>query len=91
MHHMCSRANYARLSGVNVEWDYVELPTLTTQNLLYQRDILKRLSKHHAGGHALPDNLIDDMIATRNLNIALRTMQQVFDSTMDFILHSPGE
>lgn len=53
--------------------------------------MLKRLSKHHKGGHSLPDNLIDDMIATRNLNIALRTLQKVFDSTMDFILHSPDE
>lgn len=35
MHHMVSKASYARLSGVNVEWDFVELPTLTTENLLY--------------------------------------------------------
>jgi Zn-dependent oligopeptidase len=91
MQHMCSTANYARLSGINVEWDYVELPSLTIENVIWQRDMLKKLSKHHAGGHSLPDNLIDDMIATRNLNIALRTLQQVFDSTMDFILHSLGE
>jgi len=91
MHHMCSKANYARLSGINVEWDFVNLPSLTVENLIWQRDMLKRLSSHHSSGAALPDNLIDDMIATRNLNRALRTLNQVFDSTMDFVLHSPGE
>ena len=36
----------------------------------------------------LPNNLIDSIIAAKNLNVALLTLRQIFFGTYDMILHT---
>lgn len=65
---MCSLSNYSRFSGTSVERDFVELPSQMLENWVWNKEIMKRLSKHHENGESLPEDLIDKKIEAKNLN-----------------------
>jgi len=75
MHGMCSHANYSRFSGTCVERDFVELPSQMLENWVWNKDIIRRLSKHFESGEPLPDDLIEKKIAAKNLLEATFTLR----------------
>ena len=91
MHGMCSTANYSRFSGTSVERDFVELPSQMLENWAWNKDILKRVSKHFETGEPLPDDLIEKKISIKNLLEATFTLRQQFYGTFDFLLHSAND
>jgi thimet oligopeptidase len=91
MHHMCSEANYARFSGTAVERDFVEMPSQMLENWIWDKDILKLVSKHYKTGESLPDDLIDKKIRSKNENAALNTLNQLFKSIFDFLIYSASD
>jgi len=74
MHHMCSEANYSRFSGTSVERDFVEMPSQMLENWIWDKDILKKVSKHYKTGEPLPDDIIDKKLASKNAHIASETL-----------------
>ena len=75
MHGMCSHANYSRFSGTSVERDFVELPSQMLENWVWDKTIMKRVSKHFESGDQLPDDLIDKKIGIKNLLEATFTLR----------------
>ena len=75
MHGMCSTANYSRFSGTSVERDFVELPSQMLENWVWDKTILKRVSKHFETGEPLPDDIIDKKIGIKNLLEATFTLR----------------
>jgi Zn-dependent oligopeptidase len=73
MHNMCSKAHYSRLSGTAVERDFVELPSQMLESWLWQKDILKKMSRHHETGEPLPDDLIEKKIDSRYFFAVIET------------------
>ena len=59
MHHMCTETNYTRFSGTSVEQDFVEMPSQMLENWMWQKDILKVVSKHYKTGKSLPEEIIE--------------------------------
>jgi Zn-dependent oligopeptidase len=91
MHGMCSTANYSRFSGTSVERDFVELPSQMLENWAWNKEIMKKVSKHFETGEPLPDDLIEKKIAIKNLLEATFTLRQLFYGTFDFLLHSAND
>jgi Zn-dependent oligopeptidase len=91
MHGMCSHANYSRFSGTSVERDFVELPSQMLENWVWDKSILKRVSKHFETGEPLPDETIDKKIGIKNLLEATFTLRQLFYGSFDFLLHSAND
>ena len=61
MHNMCSEATYASYAGGNVEMDFVELPSQMLEYWMWDRDIIRRVSKHYKTGEPLPDDMFKNL------------------------------
>merc|ERR1712180_421579 len=68
MHHICSHATFAMFSGTRVERDFVEAPSQMLENWVWEKEVLKRISRHYQDNSPLPDDMIDALIRSRNAN-----------------------
>ncbi|WP_096086883.1 M3 family metallopeptidase [Agaribacterium haliotis] len=88
LHHMLTQIDIAAVSGIaGVEWDAVELPSQFLENWCWQAEVLKELSAHVDSGEALPDDLINKMIAAKNFQSSLFLVRQIEFALFDMQLH----
>ncbi|KAG1656277.1 Thimet oligopeptidase [Nymphon striatum] len=66
MHQLCSRADYCLFTGTCVERDFVEAPSQMLENWCWEKEPLRRMSGHYKNGSALPDEIADKLIASKN-------------------------
>ena len=58
IHEMISQSPLSELSGFNVEWDFVELPSQLLENWVGNNKSLIKLAKHYQTGETLPDSVM---------------------------------
>jgi len=88
LHHMLTQVDVAAVSGINgVAWDAVELPSQFMENWCWQRSVLQYLAGHYKTGEALPEAMIDRLLAAKNFQAAMMTLRQVEFALFDFRLH----
>jgi thimet oligopeptidase len=91
MHQTLTKAPYAQLSGTNVAWDFVEVPSQMLENWVWDKQMLRRISGHYKTGAPLPDELIDRMVASQRFNQGWFYTRQVLLASFDMALHTaPG-
>ncbi|MGH8495988.1 MAG: M3 family metallopeptidase [Gammaproteobacteria bacterium] len=90
MHSTLSTAPYATLYGTNVRGDFVETPSQMLENWAWQPSVLKRLSSHVDTGKPMPDELIDDLLRSRNSDAGVFWTRQAFLGIYDMTLHTSG-
>ncbi len=88
LHGMFARTRYRSLSGTNVYWDFVELPSQFMENYFTERDFLRTFAYHYETGEPLPDALIDRIVASRNFNAAYACMRQVSFGLLDMAYYT---
>jgi len=88
MHGLCAKAKHSRYAGTSTERDFVECPSQMLENWCWNKDLLKRISKHYQTGETLPEDLIGKMIAAKNVNSGLFNLRQMFYGIFDQTLHS---
>jgi peptidyl-dipeptidase Dcp len=54
LHHLLSEAPYPSLSGIEVTWDFVELPSQLNERWLETPEVLDRFARHHRTGEPIP-------------------------------------
>ncbi|UDG82978.1 M3 family metallopeptidase [Candidatus Vallotia lariciata] len=92
LHHMLTRIDELGASGINgVEWDAVELPSQFMENFCWEWDVLTGMTSHVDTGEPLPYQLFEKMLAARNFQSGLATLQQVVLSRFDMLLHTTYE
>lgn len=87
IHIMLSETELAAFAGTNVATDFVEAPSQIMENWAWKKDVLSLFAKHYKTGEVIPDSLLNNMIAARNMNSGLITLQQVYYGTLDFTLN----
>ncbi|MEK1940838.1 MAG: oligopeptidase A [Pseudomonas sp.] len=89
LHHLLTRVEHAGASGINgVAWDAVELPSQFMENWCWEPEGLALISGHYKTGEALPQDLLEKMLAAKNFQSGLMMARQVEFSLFDFELHA---
>ncbi len=70
--------------------DFVEAPSQMLENWAWDPGLLKIVSSNVTTGAPLPDDLIAKLIATRYVDYALGTTQQILYASADMAYHSSG-
>ena len=87
MHGLCSAGDGNSTTLAKCPRDFVEAPSQMLENWCWTVEGLKRLSKHHETGATLPRDLLDKMLAAKNVNVGLNMARQIYLSTLDLEIH----
>lgn len=88
LHGIFANTRFASLSGTNVYWDFVELPSQIMENWAVEPDFLNTFARHYETGEPLPQELIDRIVASRNFNVAYACIRQVSFGLLDMAFYT---
>ncbi len=91
LHGMFANTHYEALSGTNVWWDFVELPSQFMENYAVEKEFLRTFAFHYKTGEPMPDELIDRIVASRNFNAATACLRQVSFGLLDMAYYTQRE
>jgi thimet oligopeptidase len=87
LHQNLGRTELARFSGTNVERDFVEAPSQIMEHWIWRADVLSRFARHFETGEPIPEELVNQLVAARNLNKALFQLRQMQYGWWDQEIH----
>lgn len=91
LHGMFANTRFSSLSGTNVWWDFVELPSQFMENYSLEREFLNTFAFHYQTGEPMPDELIQRLIDSRNFGVASGCLRQVSFGLLDMAYYTKSE
>jgi len=88
LHGMLANTTYPSLSGTNVYWDFVELPSQLFENWCYEKEALSLFAKHFKTNNIIPTDLIDKIKKSSNFLEGMQTLRQLSFGILDMNWHS---
>ncbi len=88
LHGMFANTRFESLSGTNVWWDFVELPSQFMENFAIEKEFLRTFAFHYQTGEPIPDELIDRIRRSRNYNVAYACLRQVSFGLLDMAYYT---
>ncbi|WP_457619021.1 M3 family metallopeptidase [Lutibacter sp.] len=88
LHGMLANTTYPSLSGTNVYWDFVELPSQLFENWCYEKEALSLFAKHFKTNNIIPLDLIDKIKKSSNFLEGMQTLRQLSFGILDMNWHS---
>ena len=88
LHGMFANTRFESLSGTNVWWDFVELPSQFMENYAIEKEFLRTFAFHYKTGEPLPDELIHRIVKSRNFMAATACLRQVSFGLLDMAYYT---
>lgn len=83
LHGLFANTRFQSMSGTNVYWDFVELPSQIMENFAVEKDFLHTFAVHYQTGAPLPEELIQRIVDARNFNVAYACIRQLSFGLLD--------
>ncbi|UBZ07628.1 M3 family metallopeptidase [Salegentibacter mishustinae] len=87
LHGMLGDTEYPSLSGANVYWDFVELPSQLLENWCYEKEALQLFAKHYETGEVIPMELVQKIKESANFQEGMATVRQLSFGMLDLSWH----
>ena len=87
LHGLLSQVRYPSQSGTSVRRDFVEFPSQVYEHWLEAPQTLRTYARHHETNAALPDALIERLLAARSFNQGFATVEFLASAILDMELH----
>ncbi|MBO4593623.1 MAG: M3 family metallopeptidase [Bacteroidaceae bacterium] len=88
LHEIFSQCQFESLSGTNVYWDFVELPSQFMENYALEKEFLNTFAFHYETGELIPDELIERVIESRHYHAAMACMRQLSFCLLDMAYYT---
>ncbi|KAI1312627.1 hypothetical protein EDD11_002936 [Mortierella claussenii] len=89
LQHMLTTVDYPQASGIKgVEWDFVEVASQFMENFAYEPQWLDRMARHYKTGEAMPVDMKQTVMKSRECLAGLAMMRQLHFATLDLELHT---
>ena len=88
LHGMLANTKYSSLSGANVLWDFVELPSQILENWCYEKECLETFAQHYQTGEDIPMELIDKIKKSSTFLQGTQTLRQISLGLLDMSWHN---
>lgn len=88
LHGLLSSVTYPRVSGTNVQRDFVEFPSQVNEMWILWPEVVSNYAKHHETGEVLPQDLIDRLKGASTFNEGHATTSYLAASILDLAWHS---
>lgn len=83
LHGMFANTTYQSMSGTNVYWDFVELPSQIMENFAIEKEFLNTFARHYETGEPIPAELIQRIVDASNFNVAYACLRQLSFGLLD--------
>lgn len=88
LHGLLSSCKYRSLSGTDVAWDFVELPSQIMENWASQPEVLRVYARHYETGEPIPDSLATGIEEAAKFNTGFESVEYLAASFLDMDWHS---
>jgi len=91
LHGIFADTVYSSMSGTNVYWDFVELPSQIMENFAIEKDFLNTFAKHYQTGENIPEEWIQRLVDASNFNVAYACLRQLSFGLLDMAWYTRTE
>ncbi len=88
LHQMLSDVTYESISGTSVARDFVELPSQLFEHWLEVPEVLQRFAVHADTGEAMPQAMLDRMLAAATYDMGFQTVEYIASAMVDLEFHA---
>jgi peptidyl-dipeptidase Dcp len=88
LHSLLSQCRYQCLSGTNVYWDFVELPSQLMENWVYESDALDLFAEHYSTGESIPTDLTRKIKESSQFMAGSMSLRQLNFGFLDMAWHA---
>jgi peptidyl-dipeptidase Dcp len=87
LHGLLSEVKYPRVSGTEVQRDFVEFPSQVNEMWMLWPDVVENYARHHVTGERLPQEWIDNLKAAETFNEGHATTSYLAAAILDLAWH----
>ncbi len=88
LHGMLSDCTYRSVSGTNVYWDFVELPSQIMENWAGEKEGLDVFAKHYQDNSLIPADLIEKIKSSQKFQAGWFSLRQLQFALLDMAWHT---